>query len=690
MGNEEVKATAIVTVHDEGFLAWRSMRSAWEALLKLPSGELLIVVDRGDRDTQSCANDFVESCAGNPKHRARFFEVDNGDLGASRNDGVKMASGEFVAFLDADDVWCEDWLEKGIAYLDTVPGNAVAHPQVNVNFEADQMWWQHIDSRDPSFDPSTFMVTNHWTALALAPRWFFDKHPYRAAGGGFGFEDWEWNMRTLADGIAHVVVPETVHFIRRSPKSMTNRHAALGSVTRPNEFFDKPYVPLQGLGEPAALALGEWLTDAWKKAHQIEPELWPGQRELVQRQRYFAPSAPQLFDVYQRIRATIPADATHAVFFAGLGGGADLRVEKYADAIVASGGKPALIATDARSHGFPKHDTIEVSQALGALDPGGRSRVVQRLMLQLAARGVTLHIVNSQAAWFAVAQNTDVFKKTVYASLYAYEHNPTGALGGYVANGAFSASMKAVKSVFTDNDVFRREVRERLGWPYTIVAPTPFAPVGELKPKKREDGHPIRVLVAGRADWNKNLDFVFTIASHCLTAGEKVMFDVVGESSDYHGFTALSKLKALPNVKLRPSYQAFAQLKPEAFDVFLLTSHNEGMPNTVLEAMAHGLPVVCSPAGGLKDCAVGEWPGRVVKGEDPAEWVKHIKQAADGGLNPHLWLRKKHTQAAFEAALRGSGYLASRLKVAPKPPDEQPRAQSAQDAPSDAQPSAQA
>lgn len=670
----ELNVTAIVNVHNEGFLAWRSLCSAWEALLKVPSGELLVVIDRGDSATLRCVQDFVDWHKGGTR-LVRYVEVDHGDLGLARNDGVRSADGDHVAFLDGDDIWGSDWLVKALAYLDGIPGTAIAHCQVNVNFEHDQMWWQHTDSRDPAFDPSTFMVTNHWTALACAQRWVFQKYPYAAAGNGFGFEDWEWNTRTLADGVAHVVVPETVHFIRRNVASMTNQHASQGRVTKPNAFFDKMHTPVRGLGEPAKLALGEWLTGQWRDAHEIEPELWPNARELVSRPQYKVPSVMPIYDVYQRIRAVIPADTTHLVLFAGMGGGADLRANKYADAIVAAGGKPALVATDVKSKGFPVHDTIEVAGALEMLQPGDRSRVIQRLMLQAQARGCAIHIVNSRAAWHALAQNTAVFAGQVFASLYAYEASPHGAHGGYAANGALSAGMKALRAVITDNEAFKQELRMRTGWPFTVVAPTPVAPVGELKRKPdREPGHPLRVLVAGRVDWNKNLDLVFAIATQCLTAGERIMFDVVGESSDYHGFVSLAKLRALPNVKLRPGYGAFAQLKPESFDVFLLTSHKEGMPNTVLEAMANGLPVVASAAGGLADCAVGEWPGRIVKGEDPEEWVKRIKQAAEAGHNPLLWLRKRHTAEGFQAALRGAGYfeaVARCAKVAPQPADEQ-------------------
>lgn len=685
-----MNVSAIVNCHTEGHLAWRAFRSALAALELVPgSNELLLVLDAPDDATRDVARRFADAYSV-PDRRIRVLEGEERDLGEARNLAIGEAKGKYSAFLDADDVWGKHWLVRAFEQAEKDDAvSTVYHPQLIVNFEMNTLWWQHADSRSAEFDPSVFFITNHWTAHCFARTTFFDSVPYHAVGGGFGFEDWEWNMRTLEMGSIHAVVPETVHFIRKTAGSMSGMHSSQGRIPRPNKFFERR-IGVEPKEVPA-LSVGEWLVGEWKAAHDIEPELWPNPRELVSRAHYSPPRAQAVYDVYHRIHAVIPKDATHVVFFAGLGGGADLRVEKYADAIVDAGGKPALIATDAKSRGFAAHDTIEVASALGSLDNESRIRVVQRLMVQLKWRGAKLHIVNSSVAWHAMAQNTAVFNGEVFASLYAYEHHPHGQLGGYVANGAFGAAMKGVRAVVTDNDAFRRELAARMGWSNTVVAPTPVT--STVTPvRKKDEGHPIRVLVAGRVDWNKNLDLVFAIATHCLTAGERIMFDVVGDSSDYHGYTALAKLKMLPNVKLRPGFGSFGQLKPDAFDVFLFTSRNEGMPNTVLEAMTYGLPVVASPAGGLADCAVSEWPGRIVKGEDPEEWVRHIKQSARAGLNPALWLRKRHTKALFEAGLASAGYFdgLARGKVSPQPAGQEARPQGQQDAPSDAQPSAQA
>ena len=78
-------------------------------------------------------------------------------------------------------------------------------------------------------------------------------------------------------------------------------------------------------------------------------------------------------------------------------------------------------------------------------------------------------------------------------------------------------------------------------------------------------------------------------------------------------------------------------------EIFLIPSHSEGFPNSMLEAMAAGLPVVGSPAGAIPE-VITEGVNGFLNPAGDAEGLERdiLKLAADPGL------RKKMGQANLD------------------------------------------
>ena len=94
----------------------RFLRHAADSVLAQTLADIeLIIVDDGSTD------DTPAVLAGLDDRRVRTCRTSNRGVSAARNAGLDMVRGEFVAFLDADDLWEPDKLARQVAIMDAEP-----------------------------------------------------------------------------------------------------------------------------------------------------------------------------------------------------------------------------------------------------------------------------------------------------------------------------------------------------------------------------------------------------------------------------------------------------------------------------------------------------------------------------------------------------------------------------------------
>jgi glycosyltransferase involved in cell wall biosynthesis len=129
----------------------------------------------------------------------------------------------------------------------------------------------------------------------------------------------------------------------------------------------------------------------------------------------------------------------------------------------------------------------------------------------------------------------------------------------------------------------------------------------------------------GRLSPEKDLATWLRAAALVRQRHPEAHFVVVGEGHDGTLLMQLQKLATELGIAERVHFLGYrAQLLPvyAAFDLFVLSSSREGICNSLLEAMAMGLPVVTTDAGGTRELVRDGHTGYMVPQRD-AEGLAH-------------------------------------------------------------------
>jgi len=118
--------------------------------------------------------------------------------------------------------------------------------------------------------------------------------------------------------------------------------------------------------------------------------------------------------------------------------------------------------------------------------------------------------------------------------------------------------------------------------------------------KKYERHRPLKVCSVGRLEKVKNTQMLIeTIA--LLDNKEEFLCDIYGMGSLYHDLDQLIIRKGLENIIHLKGFENDVKTIYRKYDVMVQPSLYESFGMTVIEAMAAGLPVICSDVGGLAE-----------------------------------------------------------------------------------------
>jgi glycosyltransferase involved in cell wall biosynthesis len=174
----------------------------------------IIVVDDGSTDGSSrIAQKYAER-----QSNVRCFRQPNRGIGSARNHGVSEARGDYLAFLDADDLWPADRLALQRAVFDQTPGVDLVFGHVTQFVSPDLSDEERREILCPS-DP----MPGYLATTLLVPQGVFHRVGLFDTALRIG-EFLDWYLRATELQLRAIMLPDVIMQRRIHTRNQGRRH----------------------------------------------------------------------------------------------------------------------------------------------------------------------------------------------------------------------------------------------------------------------------------------------------------------------------------------------------------------------------------------------------------------------------------------------------------------------------------
>lgn len=230
--NNNLLVSVIIPIYNGEKYIRRSVRS-----VQGQEGDIaleIILVDDGSRDgSWQIMKDLQRE-----DERINIFQQNNKGQASARNLGAANARGKYIAFLDVDDIWIPDKLEKQLVLFNKDQKLVLVYNDVEIISDESNKRINDTFSiiKPHNGDVYTKLITNGCfisTIAVLIPKYFFDKV------GGFKesneykyIEDYELWMRISKEGNITYVPQILSRYMRRKGSSSQAKIKTIINVLR--------------------------------------------------------------------------------------------------------------------------------------------------------------------------------------------------------------------------------------------------------------------------------------------------------------------------------------------------------------------------------------------------------------------------------------------------------------------------
>jgi glycosyltransferase involved in cell wall biosynthesis len=182
--------TVLIPTHNRGTLILKTLETVFAQTYR--SYEIIVVDDASTDDTEKILQSYVKS------GRIRFIKHDrNYERAQARNTGMQQASGEFLTFLDSDDLMYRHNLEDAADFIERNPDVRLFHNLYQLVDESNRVLCNF--RFPPLHDPVRAITRGNFLASigVFIHREIYRSYEFDANPVLTGSEDWDFWLRVV-------------------------------------------------------------------------------------------------------------------------------------------------------------------------------------------------------------------------------------------------------------------------------------------------------------------------------------------------------------------------------------------------------------------------------------------------------------------------------------------------------------